>query len=143
MFFLFLAQTAYSRDFTDVELKTIHVSGNIYMLEGVHGFAGMFPFVDIATGGNVLSYADNVKTVIDSVPNDVRIIPGHGALSNKAELITYHKMLQDSIQHVRQNIEQGMTLEELVEAGLPKHLAVWDIGFINAYKWLTLTYQSL
>lgn len=37
---LLFPQAAYSRDFTDVELKTVHVSGNIYMLEGIHGFAG-------------------------------------------------------------------------------------------------------
>ena len=37
---LLFSQAAYSRDFTDVGLKTIHVSGNIYMLEGIHGFAG-------------------------------------------------------------------------------------------------------
>ncbi|MCH8976421.1 MAG: MBL fold metallo-hydrolase, partial [Proteobacteria bacterium] len=37
---LFFTQAAYSRDFTNVELKTIHVRGNIFMLEGIHGFAG-------------------------------------------------------------------------------------------------------
>ena len=37
---LLFFQPVYSRDFTNVELKTVHIRGNIYMLEGIHGFAG-------------------------------------------------------------------------------------------------------
>jgi len=35
---LLFLQPVYARDFATVELKTIHVRGNIYMLEGIHGF---------------------------------------------------------------------------------------------------------
>lgn len=110
---------------------------------GDHYFVGMFPFVDIATGGNVLSYASNVKRVIDSVPDDVWIIPGHGSLSSKSELIAYHKMLQDSILFVQQNVEKGMSLEAILQAGLPKNLKAWEKGFISADSWLAFIYQSL
>lgn len=73
----------------------------------------------------------------------MRIIPGHGPLSNKEELISYYKMLQDSIQIVQQNVNQGMTLEQLLENGLPDDLKSWETGFIKADKWLTFIYQSL
>ncbi len=142
--------------FNDETIKVLHLPNGhtdgdsiIYFTEsnvvhmGDHYFAGMFPFIDIATGGNVLSFADNVKRAIDSVPDDVKIIPGHGPLSNKEELITYYKMLQDSIRFVQQNLDKSMTLEEILKIGLPEHLKSWETGFIKADKWLTFIYQSI
>jgi len=142
--------------FNDETIKVLHFPNGhtdgdsvIYFIEsnvvhmGDHYFAGMFPFVDITSGGNVLNLTDNIKRIIDSVPDDVRIIPGHGPLSNKDELISYYKMLQDSIQFVQQNINQDMTLEELIEVGLPNELKPWETGFIKAEKWLTFIHQSI
>lgn len=134
-----------------LHLPNGHTDGDsiIYFTEsnvvhmGDHYFAGMFPFIDIATGGNVLSFADNVKRAIDSVPDDVKIIPGHGPLSNKDELVIYHKMLHDSIQYVRQNVDKGMALEELLEKGLPDDLKPWESGFIKADSWITFIHQSI
>jgi glyoxylase-like metal-dependent hydrolase (beta-lactamase superfamily II) len=145
-----------SLHFNNETIKVLHLPNGhtdgdsiIYFTEsnvvhmGDHYFAGMFPFVDIATGGNVLSFADNVKKTIDSVPDDVKIIPGHGPLSNKEELIIYHKMLDDSIQYVKQNVDKGMVLEELLEVGLPENLKPWGSGFIKADNWITFIYQSI
>ncbi len=134
-----------------LHLPNGHTDGDsiIYFTEsnvvhmGDHYFAGTFPFVDIATGGNVLSFADNVKRAIDSVPDDVKIIPGHGPLSNKKELVIYHKMLHDSIQYVKQNVNKGMALEEILEKGLPDDLKPWASGFIKADSWITFIYQSI
>lgn len=142
--------------FNDETIKVLHLPNGhtdgdsiIYFTEsnvvhmGDHYFAGMFPFVDIASGGNVLSFADNVKRTLDSVPDDVKIIPGHGPLSNKEELISYYKMLQDSIHFVQQNLDKDMTLEQLLENGLPDNLKSWATGFIKADSWLTFIYQSI
>ena len=134
-----------------LHLPNGHTDGDsiIYFTEanvvhmGDHYFAGMFPFVDIDSGGNVLRFAENVKRTIESISDEVKIIPGHGPLSNKEELIAYYKMLQDSIQFVQQNVDKGMTLEELLKAGLPDKLKTWEAGFIKADNWLTFIYQSI
>jgi cyclase len=134
-----------------LHLPNGHTDGDsiIYFTEsnvvhmGDHYFAGMFPFIDIATGGNVLSFADNIQATIDSTSDDVKIIPGHGPLSNKQELIIYLKMLQDSIKFVQKNIEQGMTLDEILLIELPEHLKSWETRFIKGDRWLTFIYQSI
>jgi cyclase len=134
-----------------LHLPNGHTDGDsiIYFTEsnvvhmGDHYFAGMFPFIDIATGGNVLSFADNIQATIDSISDNAKVIPGHGPLSNKQELIDYLKMLQDSIKFVRQNIEQVMTLEELLKIELPEHLKSWETGSIKGDRWLTFIYQSI
>ena len=142
--------------FNDETIKVLHLPNGhtdgdsiIYFTEsnvvhmGDHYFNGIFPFIDINSGGNVLSFAKNVKKTIDSIADDVKIIPGHGPLSNKQELITYYKMLQDSIQLVQQKIDKGMTQEEILENGLPDNLKAWETGFIKADTWLSFIYRSI
>ena len=56
-------------------------------------FAGFFPFVDIDSGGNVLTAAKNVSAILDTIDDKTIIIPGHGSVSNKAEYTAYRDML--------------------------------------------------
>lgn len=60
-------------------------------------FSGMFPFIDLDSGGNVINYTENIGNIIESLNKDVKIIPGHGPLSDRHDLIVYHKMLKESI----------------------------------------------
>src|SRR5262245_26696505 len=50
-----------------------------------------YPFVDLAGGGNVLGLTEGVRHVLDELPDGVRVIPGHGAVTGKAELAEYVK----------------------------------------------------
>ena len=49
-------------------------------------FAGRFPFVDLASGGDVKGLTRNIQTVIDRLGADAKIIPGHGPLSTPQDL---------------------------------------------------------
>ena len=50
-FSLFLTTAQAKRDFSDIELKVTQVRGNIYMLEGINGFAGGNIGVSIGSNG--------------------------------------------------------------------------------------------
>jgi glyoxylase-like metal-dependent hydrolase (beta-lactamase superfamily II) len=41
-------------------------------------FNGIFPYVDLDNGGSVNGYLTDVAAVIEMIPTDTRIIPGHG-----------------------------------------------------------------
>src|SRR5262245_15291706 len=45
---------------------------------------GMFPFIDIDSGGSVQGMIAGDEKVLAEVPDDVKIIPGHGPLATKA-----------------------------------------------------------
>src|SRR3954465_3712737 len=59
-------------------------------------FAGRFPFVDLESGGSVQGMAENVAKVLGEIPDDAKIIPGHGPLSTKADLKAFHRMLTET-----------------------------------------------
>ena len=106
-------------------------------------FSGMFPFIDMDSGGNVINYAENIGNIIKSLSKGVKIIPGHGPLSDRHDLIVYHKMLKDSIQYVSEKIEKNIDLEDIQQQGLPENLKSWEKGFIKESDWIMFIYKSI
>lgn len=106
-------------------------------------FVDVFPFVDINSNGNVLSYAKNVKSIIDSVGPDVKIIPGHGPLSNLQDYKRFHTMLVETTDYVKAQLDAGLSVEQVQEKGLPEKWSSWGGGFIKAKDWIKFIHQSL
>ena len=50
--------------------------------------------------------------------NDTKVIPGHGGISNVAEVMAFRDMLVDIRDKVAAAIRDGMSLEEIQGAGL-------------------------
>src|SRR3990172_181053 len=80
---------------TDGDCVVLFPKSNVVHM-GDHMFAGMFPFVDLAHGGNVEGMAKNIAKVIGELPPDVKIIPGHGPISTLDDLKTFHRMLVET-----------------------------------------------
>jgi len=106
-------------------------------------FKDRFPFIDLNSGGNVAGYARNVRTVLDRIPSDIRIIPGHGALGSKADLERFHGALLDTGRIVQQAIAAGKSMEQVKAARLPEQWEVWGSGFISVDRWLDICYRGL
>lgn len=132
----------FPRGHTDGDSVIFFTKSNVVHM-GDHFFAGMFPFVDLDSGGNVLSFAENIGNILDTLPEDVRIIPGHGPLANKEDLKNYYSMLKDSISFVKDNVMNGTNLENIQKQGLPGDLKKWEKGFIKEDKWIELIYKSI
>src|SRR5262249_32192722 len=60
-------------------------------------FAGMFPIFHPEHGGDLRGYLRNVRAVLARIPDDARVIPGHGPVTSKAELAAYARMIDESI----------------------------------------------
>jgi len=110
---------------------------------GDHMFNGMFPFVDLDHGGDVKGMADNVQAVIEQVPGDVKVIPGHGPLADRDDLKTFHAMLVGTTSHVQTQRAAGKSLVEIKAAGVPAKWESWGNGFIKTDRWLETIYNSL
>jgi cyclase len=105
-------------------------------------FNGMFPFVDLASGGDVAGYVKNVADMIARIPADAKIIPGHGPLGTVADLKKFHAMLVATTGVVRGEIAKGMTLEQAKKAGLPDEWKSWASDFIPVDRWVETIYAS-
>jgi len=109
---------------------------------GDHFFAGRFPYVDLGSGGSVQGYMGNVKKVIDRLPSNVKIIPGHGPLSTLDDLKKFHAMMVTTTAAIRDHMKTGKGLEEIQKAGLPSEWKDWGGGFINQDRWIEIVYNS-
>jgi cyclase len=77
------------------------------------------------------------------VPDDVKIIPGHGPLGSKEDLRKFVQMLKDTSAAVQEGIRQGKTVAQLKQE---KVLAKWDSfgqSFIKTDVFIEILYDSL
>jgi glyoxylase-like metal-dependent hydrolase (beta-lactamase superfamily II) len=110
---------------------------------GDHFFAGTFPYVDVDTGGNAFNLTKNIERIIERLPADTLVIPGHGGLSDMEDLKAYYKMLKTTTTHVQSLAAKGNSLEEIQLHGLPSEWKNWGDGFINETLWVEIIYKSL
>lgn len=104
-----------------------------------------FPFVDINAGGSVRGMIEAVDKVIAQVPPDVKVIPGHGPLSNLDDVRKFQQMLKDTLATVQSAMKQGKTLDQMKQE---KILAKWDEygagdKFIKTDVWIETIYDDL
>jgi cyclase len=116
--------------------NVVHM-GDIY-------FKGMYPFIDVASGGSVDGVIAAVGRVLSMIGHDAKIIPGHGPLSTPAELDAYRAMLVTVRDRVRNLVRQGKTLEQ-VQAAKPTAMfdATWGKGFLKPEQFVAIVYSDL
>jgi len=102
-----------------------------------------FPFIDVLSGGSVQGMIAACQKVIPQLPPDVKVIPGHGDISNLDEMRDYVKMLQETSAVVQKAIDSGKTVDQMKK---DKVLAPWDKyagKFITSDIFIETLYNSL
>ena len=98
--------------------------------------AGMhFPSVD-GVGGNALKYAATVERLIDLVPDDVVLVPGHGRNSTMAEQREFQDMLAKTTEIVKNGLASGKDVAALQEEEVLKDWAAFEGGTTTADQWI-------
>lgn len=115
-------------------MRTVHLGDDF--------FVGRFPFVDLENGGSVQGLISNIGQLINDIPADAKIIPGHGPISTITDLKNYHAALIESSKIVEDAMKQKKTLEEIKSAGLPEKFKEWGSGFIKTDAWIETVYKS-
>lgn len=102
-----------------------------------------FPFVDVANGGSVGGMIAGVEKVLSMVPDDVKIIPGHGPVSSPADVRKFLAMLKDTRALVEQARQQGKTLDQMKKEHLLSKYDDYSKGFIKTDAWIDLLYAEV
>ena len=106
-------------------------------------FNGVYPFVDLSTGGSVegmIAAADRALAIADT---RTRIIPGHGPVGDKAALVAFRTVLVTVRDRVRPLIKAGRTLAQVKAAAPTKDLdAKWGQGFMNGEQFTEIVFRS-
>jgi glyoxylase-like metal-dependent hydrolase (beta-lactamase superfamily II) len=66
-------------------------------------FLGMLPYVDVEGGGSFDGLVAQIASVASWLPEGARIIPGHGSVCGKKELLRYRDLLLAVQAHVKAN----------------------------------------
>lgn len=126
---------------TDGDTVLFFTGSNVVHL-GDDFFAGRFPFVDLESGGTVPGLINNIGRIIQMIPADAKLIPGHGAVSTLEDLRDYHQMIIETTLIVRKAMSEGKTLEQIKTAGLPEKYKEAGSGFINTNTWIETIFRS-
>jgi cyclase len=102
-----------------------------------------FPFIDLGGGGSVEGMIAAMDEVIPKLPPDVKVIPGHGAVSNLADVRDYVKMLKETRAGVEKGIQQGKTLAQLQQEKVLEPWKKWSGEFINSDAFIETLFNDL
>ena len=107
-------------------------------------FNGLYPFIDVNNGGNLIGTIQAVEKLIATTDENTKIIPGHGPLATRADLIAYQDMLTFANASMRDLKKAGKTLEEAIAANpLVDYDAKWGGGIFTTEVWIGLLYASV
>lgn len=107
-------------------------------------FNGMFPFVDITSGGSFSGFVAASQAMADTINDETRIIPGHGALASKADIGLTLDMLDGVMRAVQAEIDAGKDIDGVLEAApLTPWVDEWATGFMTEPRFTRLVYADL
>ncbi len=149
-------QTALTLHMNDEEIELIHLPGghtdgdsvvffkkaNVVHM-GDHFFNGFFPFVDVQNGGNVSRMAENVGKVLAMLDDGAVIIPGHGPVATKQDLVAFKLMLEGTTSEIELMRSAGMNLQQIQKKGLSDKWDDWTDGFLSEEVWIGIVSSSL
>lgn len=73
-----------------------------------------YPVIDLNSGGTLRGTLEAIDIAIALAGRDTRIIPGHGELSTRADLLVFRELIVEIQRRVGRLIAQGMTLEQVI-----------------------------
>jgi cyclase len=102
-----------------------------------------FPFIDVDGGGSIDGMIHGVEGAIAQLPADVKIIPGHGPVSNLDDVRAYVKMLKETRAAVQDALDKKMTLAEMKEKKILDPWKKYAGDFVSEDVFLETVYNSL
>jgi len=128
---------------TDGDSVVHFVSANVVHMGDLF-FNGLYPFVDVDSGGSIDGLITAVEQLLEIVDAETQIIPGHGPLANRQDLVAYHTLLTSIRLAVGVEVAAGKSLEETLAAKPTASFdEEWAWQFIDGERITTLIYRSL
>ena len=77
---------------------------------------GRYPNIDFANGGNIKGMIAATDAELKLANDETKIVPGHGALANKAMVVQYRAMLIAARDRMEKLVKAGKTEDDVVAA---------------------------
>ncbi|MEZ4484526.1 MAG: MBL fold metallo-hydrolase [Syntrophotaleaceae bacterium] len=135
-----------------IHVSSAHTDGDIFIHfqtanvinTGDIFFNGFYPFIDVDHGGSLKGMLQALDRILSLVDERTKIIPGHGPLADRAQLISYRLMLGVAYERLKNLRLSGKTVAQAVAA---KPLADldpdWGGGLFTGDRWVELVYDGI
>ncbi len=123
-----------SVEFTDADI--LHVADTFWN--------GYYPFIDYSTGGSIDGLIRAAEANVARVTKETIVIPGHGPVGNKTELIEFRDMLLAIREKVSGLKKRGRSLAEVIGAKpTANYDAKWGGFVIDGGTFASLVYAGV
>lgn len=123
--------------FLHFEKANVVQAGDVY-------FSGTYPYIDSGTGGSVSGTIAGLTKLLGMVDSKTKIVPGHGPLGNKADVIKFRDMLSTVRERLQKFKSAGKPVEEAVAAKPLSDLdAAWGKGLNDSDTFVKIAYPAL
>ncbi|MGH8228868.1 MAG: MBL fold metallo-hydrolase [Steroidobacteraceae bacterium] len=124
---------------TDGDIYVHFKKSNVLAAGGVVSGAG-WPIIDWRTGGWIVGMVHGLETLIKVSDDQTRVIPAHGPVLTRTDLISQHKMYSTIARRLQKMIRQGLGPHEAVERN---PTAEFNAKWGDPTVFTTLAFQSL
>ena len=101
-----------------------------------------YPFIDISAGGSVTGMIANLDTVINMIDHNTKVIPGHGEVATRSDMIEFRDILKDITDVVQTSIEKGQSLDDIQSSAIAtKYDKAWG-GGITGNDFIMFVYED-
>ncbi|MDV3310517.1 MAG: MBL fold metallo-hydrolase [Cyclobacteriaceae bacterium] len=72
-----------------------------------------YPYIDLNSGGSVRGFISNLDKLASMLDEDSKVIPGHGEVATKADVLLLRDQLKDIYDQVATALKNGTRMEDL------------------------------
>lgn len=118
-------------------------AANVMHLGDIY-FAGMYPFIDTNSGGSINGTLKALEHALALSDDNTVIIPGHGPVSNKENLVAYTGMLRTINGRIQKMITGKSTLTQILATEPTKDFdKEYGNGFIKNTAFVEMLYKDM
>jgi len=119
-------------------------NANVIYIEDFYRNYG-FPFAAQTSGGSIKGIIEAIDLFREIADEDTWLVPGHGTLIRRDDLIPYRDMLADIVEQVSILRGQGHSLEQVLEANLtaPYEQSTRGATQQNRNRFITAVYEEV
>ena len=133
----------YGKSHTDGDLF-VHFKKADVLFTGDTWWNGLYPFIDYVAGGGINGMIGAATENISMTTDHTIVVPGHGPVGTRADLVEYRDMLVATRDRVAALKKQGMSLDQVIAAKPTEAFdAKWGQAIISRALFTTLVYRGV
>jgi cyclase len=103
-----------------------------------------YPFIDVASGGGFAQFVHQLDQIYALANDDTKIIPGHGAVATRADVMALRNKLTDIGDQVAAALKKGSRVEDIPALGITdKYEGELGKGFIKGKDFVLLIAEQM